>query len=115
MRYCSVLKYKNHHSINHFKSLFMRCLLMQHSSVFLCNHFLVSREIIITSRREGASLPLAGHPSSDGIKIKIPYVVDFLFHRLILHPTFPIGFIETESQLIKIVEIWEMNADCSCH
>ena len=61
---------------------------MQHSNVFLCNHFLVSREIIITSRREGASLPLAGHPSSDGIKIKIPYRGRFFISPTNLTPQF---------------------------
>ena len=38
-------------------------------------------------RGEGASLALAGHPSSDGVTIKIPYGVDDLHHPS-LHPIF---------------------------
>ena len=34
----------------------------------------------LTSWGEGASLALGGHPSSDGIEIKIPYGVDVLLH-----------------------------------
>ena len=34
---------------------------------------------------EGASLALVGHPSSDGITIKIPYGVDVLLHRPASH------------------------------
>ena len=30
---------------------------------------------------EGASLALVGHPSSDGVIIKIPYGVDVLLHQ----------------------------------
>ena len=36
----------------------------------------------LTSWGEGASLALAGHPSSDGVTIKIPYTVDVLLHLL---------------------------------
>ena len=38
----------------------------------------------------GEKMPLAlvGHPSSDGVIIKIPYVVDVLLHRPALHPVF---------------------------
>ena len=36
---------------------------------------------------EGASLALVGHPSSDGITIKMPYGVDVL-HRPASHPIF---------------------------
>ena len=32
----------------------------------------------LTSWREGASLALAGHPSSDGVTIKMPFRVDVL-------------------------------------
>ena len=39
---------------------------------------------------EGASLALVGHPSSDGIMIKIPYGVAVLLHRPALHP--PISY-----------------------
>ena len=34
----------------------------------------------------GVSLALLGHPSSDGVIIKIPYVVDVLLHRPDLAP-----------------------------
>ena len=37
---------------------------------------------------EGASLALVGHPSSDGIPIKILYGVDVLLHQPALHPIF---------------------------
>ena len=42
----------------------------------------------ITSWGEGASLALIGHPSSDGITIKIPYGVDVLLRRPASHPIF---------------------------
>ena len=32
----------------------------------------------LTTWGEGASLPLVGHPSSDGVTIKMPYGVDVL-------------------------------------
>ena len=44
------------------------------------NTWLVSSGVSLTSWGEGASLALVGHPSSDGITIKIPYVVDVLLH-----------------------------------
>ena len=37
---------------------------------------------------EGACLALVGHPSSDGIMIKIPYGVGVLLHQPSLHPIF---------------------------
>ena len=37
---------------------------------------------------EGASLTLVGHPSSDGITIKITYGVDVLLHRPASQPIF---------------------------
>ena len=40
-----------------------------------------------SSGGEGATLALVGHPSSDGITIKMPYGVDVL-HRPVLHPIF---------------------------
>ena len=46
--------------------------------------------------RRCASLPFVGHPSSDGITIKMPYGVDVL-HRPALYPIFPIGLVKTES------------------
>ena len=43
--------------------------------------------VSLTSSGEGASLPLVGHPSSDGVTIKMPYGVDVL-HRPASHPIF---------------------------
>ena len=37
---------------------------------------------------EGASLALVGHPSSDGVTIKISYGVDVLLHQPASHPIF---------------------------
>ena len=48
---------------------------------------LVTSEASLTSWGEGASLPLVGNPSSDGIRIKMPYGVDVL-HRPAFHPIF---------------------------
>ena len=47
----------------------------------------MSSGAILTSWGEGASLALVGHPSSDGIMIKMPYGVDVL-HQPALHPIF---------------------------
>ena len=44
--------------------------------------------VSLTSWGEGASLALVGHPSSDGVTIKIPYGVDVLLHRPASHPIF---------------------------
>ena len=43
--------------------------------------------VSLTSWGEGVSLALVGHPSSDGVTIKMPYGVDVL-HRPALHPIF---------------------------
>ena len=43
---------------------------------------LVSSGVSLTSWAEGASLALGGHPSSDGMTIKMLYWVDVLFHAL---------------------------------
>ena len=51
------------------------------------NTGLVSSGASLTSWEEGASLALVGHPSSDGVTIKIPYGVDVL-HRPASHPNF---------------------------
>ena len=52
------------------------------------NTGLVSSGVSLTSWGEGASLALVGHPSSDGITIKIPYGVDVLLRRPASHPIF---------------------------
>ena len=41
-----------------------------------------------TSWGECASLVLVGHPSRDGIMMKIPYGVDVVIHRPASHPIF---------------------------
>ena len=41
-----------------------------------------------TSWGECFSLALVGHPSSDSVRIKIPYGVDVLFHWPEFHPIF---------------------------
>ena len=59
----------------------------------------------LTSRGEGASLALVGHPSSDGVTIKMSYGVDVL-HQLASTPSFPIGLVKTESGfIVRSVEI----------
>ena len=49
---------------------------------------LMSRGASLTSWGEVASLALVGHPSSDGVMIKIPYGVDVLLHEPGSHPIF---------------------------
>ena len=44
---------------------------------------------------------MIGHPSCDGVTIKIPYKVDILLHQSALHPPpFPTGLLRTESDFI---------------
>ena len=52
-----------------------------------------------TSWVEGASLTLFGHPSSDGVTIKMPYGVDVFIDQF-RTPSFPIGLGKTESSFI---------------
>ena len=51
----------------------------------ISNTGMVSSRVSLTSWGEGASLALAGHPSSD-VTVKIPYVVDVLLQRPGLAP-----------------------------
>ena len=51
----------------------------------------------------GASLALVGHPSSDGVKIKMPYGVDVFIDQL-RTSSFPIGLVKTESGFVRSVE-----------
>ena len=53
----------------------------------------------LTSRGEGASLALVGHPSSDGVTIKMPHGVDVFIDQL-RTPSFPVGLVKTESGFI---------------
>ena len=48
---------------------------------------ILSWHAMVTVLPQGASLPLVGHPSSDGVTIKMSYGVDVL-HRPALHPIF---------------------------
>ena len=52
------------------------------------NTGLVSSGVSLTSWGKGPSLALVGHPSSDGITIKIPYGVDVLLRQPASHPIF---------------------------
>ena len=52
------------------------------------NSRLVSSGVSLTSSKEGASLALVGHPSSDGITIKVPYGVDVWLHWPDSYPIF---------------------------
>ena len=65
-------------------------------SLFNVTHLTLERD-----RRwgEGASLALVGHPSSDGVTIKMPYGVDVFIDQLCT-PSFPIGLVKTESGFI---------------
>ena len=53
----------------------------------------------LTSWGEGASLALVGHPSSDGVMIKMSYGVDVYIDQL-RTPSLPIGLVKTESGFI---------------
>ena len=59
-----------------------QCFSLRHQ-----NTGLVSSMASLTSRGEGASLALVGHPSSYGVMIKMFYEVDVL-HQPALHPMF---------------------------
>ena len=60
---------------------------------------MVSSGASLTSWGEGASLTVLGHPSSDGIMIKLPYGLVVL-HQPASHPTFPVELVKTESYFI---------------
>ena len=51
----------------------------------------------------GASLALVGDPSSEGVRIKMPYGVDVLY-RPALHTIFSYGLVKTESGFVRSVE-----------
>ena len=53
----------------------------------------------LTSWGEGASLALVGHPSSDGVTIKMPYGV-YVYIDQLRTPSFSIGLVKTESGFI---------------
>ena len=53
-----------------------------------------------TSWGKGTSLAFVGCPSSDGVRIKIPYRVDVLLHQPALHPTFLLGWLKLNLTLL---------------
>ena len=76
-----------------------QCFSLRHQ-----NTGLVSSRASLTSRGEGASLALVGHPSSYGVMIKMPYEVDVL-HQPASHTPFLTGLVKTESGfMIRSVE-----------
>ena len=54
----------------------------------------MSSGVSLTYWGEGVSLALAGHHSSDGITVKIPYGVDVLLHQPALHSIFLLGWLK---------------------
>ena len=65
-----------------------------------------SMQYFYLMRREGASLALVGHPSSDSVTIKMLFGVDNL-HRpalvvvvVVCTPSFPTGLVKIESGFI---------------
>ena len=59
----------------------------------------MSSRASLTLWGEGAFLTLVGHPSRDGLTIKMPYGVDVL-HRPASHPIFSYWLVKTESGFI---------------
>ena len=59
----------------------------------------MSSRASLNSWGEGVSLALVGHPSSNGVTIKMPSRVDVL-HNQFCTPIFPIGLVITESGFI---------------
>ena len=53
----------------------------------------------LSSWREGASLALVGHTSSDGLTVKMPYGVDFFIDQLRTHP-FLLGWLKLNLALL---------------
>ena len=68
------------------KGLCLLCINCNFSPQRHWNTGLISRGVSLTSWREGASLALVGHTSSDSVTIKIPYGVDD--YRPALHSIF---------------------------
>ena len=69
--------------INLFQATF---LMISSLSTSLRNAGLISSRVSLSSLGQGASLSLAGQPSSDGVIIKISLGVDNLLHRPALNP-----------------------------
>ena len=61
----------------------------------------MSSGVSITSWREGISLALDGHHSSDCVTMKIPYGVDVLLCQPASNPSSPIGLVTNESEALN--------------
>ena len=94
-----------------FQKFSQRCHLHIKHSELECSNYapwdneiytgLVSSRVSYTSWGEGASLALAGHPTTDGITIKILYRVDVLLHQQpAFHPFFSYWLVKTKSDFI---------------
>ena len=57
---------------------YMSCLLSLHNLIKLCMGKQGPAGSVLPHGENGASLALVGHPSSDGVTIKMPYGVDVL-------------------------------------
>ena len=62
----------------------------------------MSSRVGLISWGEGASLTLAGYPSSDGVTIKISYEVDVFNINQPCTPSLPTGLVKTDSDFIVI-------------
>ena len=60
----------------------------------------MSYRSIFTSRKESVSLPLVGHPSSDGVTTKITYGWMIYYINQPYTPSFPIGLVKIEFDFI---------------
>ena len=58
------------------------------------------QRVSLTSWGEGASLALVGHPSTDGITIKILYGVDVFNINQLHTSSFPVRLVKTKSDFI---------------
>ena len=58
----------------------------------------MSSRVSLTIWGEGASSALVSHPSSDSVKIKIPYGVDIYHINQPYTPSFHTGLVTTESK-----------------
>ena len=64
----------------------------------------------VTSWGEGASLALVDHPSSDGVKIKIPYGVDVSLHQPASLNLFLLGLLKLLGKWTLVVAVFNADA-----
>ena len=62
----------------------------------MSNTGLASNRDTLTLWGEGAYLALVGHPSSNGVTIKLPYRVDVSLYLQAFQPIFSIELVKTE-------------------